>query len=60
MNKALQICQCDPILKPVYSILSVESCYEDSQTVLRPASIRVIADHSYIYTYEVYIFALSI
>ena len=53
LNKVLQICQCDPILKPV--ILSAESCIVDTQTVLRPASSwiigRIIANNSH--TYEV-------
>ena len=53
LNKVLQICQCDPVLKSI--ILSAESCNIDVQTVLRPASSwitgRINTDNSY--TYEV-------
>jgi len=53
LNNILQICQCDPILKPV--ILSAESCNISAQTMLRPASSwiigRTIADNKH--TYEV-------
>ena len=51
LNKVLQICQCDPILKPV--ILSAESCNIDFQTILRPANGwiigKIIADNSHNY-----------
>jgi len=53
LNELLQICQCDPILKPV--VPSAENCNIDSQTVLRPASSWIVgyitANNSH--TYEV-------
>jgi len=51
LNKVLQICQCDPILKPV--VFSTESCRIDAQTILRPANSwnvgKINIDNSYTY-----------
>jgi len=40
LNEALQICQCDLILKSV--VFSAESCNIDTQTILRPARNWII------------------
>jgi len=51
LNKVVQICQCDPILKPV--VLSAESCRIDDQTILRPANSWIVGkintDNGYTY-----------
>ena len=51
LNKVLQICQCDPILKTV--VPSAESCNIDDQTILRTAGSwiigRINTDNNYTY-----------
>ena len=53
LNVPLLVCQCDPKLKTI--VISVDSCNIDDQTILRPASIRIIGttNTQHLHAYQV-------